>query len=171
MQRITSKLLYSRTVCTSAFLNRLPKMWCVPLHFECCCTEIINLVWLFGLANIKNVSWCHLISVGLATSIRSHEDVGVPEKFRQMNFLIKFILHAMLWQYINCIKRNHPSQLCGSVVLVPDGMWDSLKLFLMQCHHYSDVQLCALRLEEVILTAPWVTGVWFCICLLFFISY
>lgn len=50
---------------------------------------------------------------------------------------------------------------------VPDGMWDSLKLFLVQCHHYGDVQLCALRLEEVILTAPGVTGVWFCLCLIF----
>ena len=77
----------------------------------------------------------------------------------------------MLWQYIKYIKRNRPSQFCGSVVRVPDGMWDILKQFLVQCHHYGDVQLCALRQEEVILTAPPVIGVWFCLCLLFFVSY
>jgi len=42
---------------------------------------------------------CLLTSPDLSpiTSIRSHEGVGVPEKFRQMNYLITFILHAVLW--------------------------------------------------------------------------
>jgi len=29
--------------------------------------------------------------------IRSHEDVSVPEKFKQMNFFITFLLHATWW--------------------------------------------------------------------------